>query len=207
MNESYRLTTFLLLLVVILVMIMARVYLGSAVEYKRAVESERQEKIDLAVAHYGRSIRWYAPMSPWGKRSLAALWDIGERAWAAGDAETAIFAINTLRSAIYSARGPFTPFRAWISRADTWLVSHVPEVHPEISDDKLAEVLGREQSPNRLWSFMVGVGFVGWILSVFAFIFTVLPGPNEKMINVRAILTGLSVIVFYCLWILGLYRA
>ncbi len=158
MNESYKFTTFLLLLVVILVMIMSRVYLGSAVEYRRAVESERQDKIDLAIAHYGRSIKWYVPMSPWGKRSLAALWDIGQRYWADGDTETAIFAMNTLRSAVYSARGPFTPFKGWINRADTWLVSHVPEAHPEISGEKIAEVLSREPSPNRLWSFIVGVG-------------------------------------------------
>lgn len=207
MNESYRLTTFLLLLVVILVMIMSRVYLGSAVEYRRAVESERQDKIDLAIAHYGRSIKWYVPMSPWGKRSLAALWDIGQRHWADGDTETAIFAINTLRSAIYSARGPFTPFKGWINRADAWLVSHVPEAHPEISGERIAEVLSREPSPNRLWSFVVGAGLVGWILSVFAFIFTVLPGPNEKVRNGRAVIIGLCVVVFYVLWIIGLYWA
>jgi hypothetical protein len=207
MNESYRFTTFLLLLVVILVMIMSRVYLGSAVEYRRAVESERQDKIDLAIAHYGRSIKWYVPMSPWGKRSLAALWDIGQRYWADGDTETAIFAMNTLRSAVYSARGPFTPFKGWIKRADDWLVSHVPEAHPEISGEKIAEVLSREPSPNRLWSFIVGAGLVGWILSVFAFIFTVLPGPNEKVRNGRAVIIGLCVVVFYVLWIMGLYWA
>lgn len=207
MNESFRLTTFLLLLVVILVMIMSRVYLGSAVEYRRAVESERQDKIDLAIAHYGRSIKWYAPMSPWGKRSLAALWDIGEKYWADGDTDTAIFAMNTLRSAIYSARGPFTPFRGWIHRADVWLISHVPEAHPEISGDRIAEVLGRESSPNRLWSFFVGIGLVGWILSVFGFIFTVLPGPDEKVRSGRAVIIGSCVIAFYVLWIIGLYRA
>jgi hypothetical protein len=207
MNESYRFTTFLLLLVVILLMIMSRVYLGSAVEYRRAVESERQDKIDLAIAHYGRSIKWYVPMSPWGKRSLAALWDIGQRYWADGDTETAIFAMNTLRSAVYSARGPFTPFKGWINRADDWLVSHVPEAHPEISGEKIAEVLSREPSPNRLWSFIVGAGLVGWILSVFAFIFTVLPGPNEKVRNGRAVIVGLCVVVFYVLWIMGLYWA
>lgn len=207
MNESYRLTTFLLLLVVILVMIMSRVYLGSAVEYRRGVQSEKSGKIDLAVAHYGRSIKWYAPMSPWGKQSLAALWDIGQRYWAAGDAETAIFAVNTLRSAVYSARGPFTPFKGWIKRADDWLVANVPDAHPETSSEKMAELLSREPSPNRVWSFMVGGGLVGWILSVFAFIFTVLPGPNETIKNRRAILVGVLVVIFYGLWIVGLYQA
>jgi hypothetical protein len=207
MNESYKLTTFLLLLVVILLMIMSRVYLGSAAEYRRALEAEKSGKVDLAIAHYGRSIKWYAPMSPWGKQSLAALWNIGEKCWAKGDTETAIFAVNTLRSSIYSARGPFTPFRGWINRADTWLASHVPEVHPEINNEKMAEILGREPSPNRTWSFFVGAGFVGWILSVFAFIFTVLPGPNETIKNGRAVFIGLLVVIFYALWIVGLYNA
>ena len=207
MNESYRLTTFLLILVVILVMIMSRVYLGSAVEYRHGLESERNEKIDLAIAHYSRSIKWYAPMSPWGKWSLAALWDIGQKYWAEGDTETAIFAINTLRSAVYSARGPFTPFRGWIKRADSWLVSHVPEAHPEITTERITEILSREPSPNRLWSSMVGIGLIGWILSVFAFIFTVLPGPDEKVKRGRAFFVGLLIVVFYGLWVIGLYLA
>ncbi len=207
MDQSYKLTTFLLLLVVVLLMIMSRVYLGSAVEYRRAVVAERHGKVDLAIAHYGRSIKWYAPMSPWGKQSLTALWDIGEKYWAGGDTETAVFAVTTLRSAIYSARGPFTPFKGWINRADSWLASHVPEVHPEISSERMAELLSREPSPSRFWSFMVGVGFVGWILSVFAFIFTVLPGPNETIKNGRAVFIGLLVVIFYGLWIVGLYWA
>jgi hypothetical protein len=207
MNESYKLTTFLLLVVVVLLMIMSRVYLGSAVEYRRAVVAEKSEKIDLAIAHYGRSIKWYAPMSPWGKRSLAALWDIGQRYWAQGDAETAIFAVTTLRSSVYSARGPFTPFRGWISRADVWLASYVPQAHPEIDGQRIAELLSREPSPNRLWSLLVGIGFVGWILSVFGFIFTVLPGPTETVRTRRAMFIGFLVVIFYGLWIVGLYWA
>jgi hypothetical protein len=207
MNESYKLTTFLLLLVVILLMIMSRVYLGSAVEYRRAVEAGKSEKIDLAIAHYGRSIKWYAPLSPWGKKSLTALWAIGQERWAKGDTETAIFAVNTLRSAVYSARGPFTPFRVWINRADGWLASHVPEAHPETSSERVAELLSREASPNRFWSFLVGFGFVGWTLAIFAFIFTVLPGPGEKMKSRRAAVIGLIVFIFYGLWIAGLYWA
>ncbi len=207
MNESYKLTTFLLLVVVVLLMIMFRVYLGSAVEYRRAVAAEKSEAVDLAIAHYGRSIKWYAPMSPWGKRSLAALWDIGQRYWAQGDTETAIFAVTTLRSSVYSARGPFTPFRGWISRADAWLASHVPQAHPETDSQRIADLLSRETSPNRLWSFLVGIGFVGWILSVFGFIFTVLPGPTETIRIRRAVFIGFLVVGFYALWIVGLYRA
>jgi len=207
MDESYKLTTFLVLLVVILLMVMSRVYLGSAVEYRRAVDAGKSGEIDLAIAHYGRSIKWYAPMSPWGKRSLTALWAIAQERWAKGDTETAIFAVSTLRSAVYSARGPFTPFRGWINRADTWLASHVPEAHPETDNERIAELLGREPSPNRFWSFMVGFGFVGWTLSVFAFIFTVLPGPGERIKSRRAALIGTLVVIFYGLWIAGLYWA
>jgi hypothetical protein len=207
MDESYKLTTFLVLLVVILLMIMSRVYLGSAVEYRRAVEAGKSGKTDLAIVHYGRSVKWYAPMSPWGKQSLAALWAIGQERWAKGDTETAILAITTLRSAVYSARGPFTPFRGWINRSDEWLTAHVPEAHPEIDSGRLAEVLKREPAPNRFWSFLVGLGFVGWTLSVFAFIFTVLPGPGERIKSRRAVVFGLFVVLFYGLWIAGLYWA
>ncbi len=207
MEESYKLTTFLVLILIILLMIMSRVYLGSASEYNRAVAAEKDGKTALAIAHYGRSIRWYAPMSPWCKWSLAALWKIGVDSWAKGDSTTAELAMTTLRSSIYSARGPFTPFKGWIKKTDAWLTSHVPEKHPEITGEELSQILSRERPPDRFWSFLVGIGFVGWIIAVFAFIFSVLPASGEKISIRRAVIIGTLVVVSYGLWIVGLYFA
>jgi hypothetical protein len=207
MDESYKLTTFLVLILVVLLMIMSRAYLGSASEYHRALRAERVGDTTAAIAHYGRSIRWYAPMSPWGKRSLAALWEIGQDRWEKGDSSTAELAVITLRSSLYSARGPFTPFRVWIKRADGWLATHVPEKHPEITEAELDRVLAAERPPDRFWSFLVGIGFVGWIIAVFGLIFTVFPSSGEKISVRRAVVIGALVVVCYGLWITGLYFA
>jgi hypothetical protein len=188
-------------------MIMSRVYLGSASEYYRAVRAERAEDISAAIVHYGRSIRWYAPMSPWGKQSLSALWEIGQQRWEQGDSSTAELAVITLRSSVYSARGPFTPFRVWIKQTDSWLAAHVPEKHPEITEAELARILAAERPPDRFWSFLVGIGFVGWIIAVFGFIFTVFPAPGEKISVRRAVIIGALVVVCYGLWVTGLYFA
>ena len=207
MEESYKLSTFLILILVVLLMIMSRVYLGSASEYNRAVRAEKSGDITNAIAHYGRSIKWYAPMSPWGKRSLAALWKIGEASWAQGDSYQAELAMTTLRSSLYSARGPFTPFRVWIKRADAWLTTHVPEKHPEIRQEELSKILATERPPDRFWSLLVGIGFVGWIMAVFGLIFTVLPAPGERISIRRAVIIGGLVVVSYGVWIVGLYFA
>jgi hypothetical protein len=51
------------------------------------------------------------------------------------------------------------------------------------------------------------LGFIGWIISVFAFIFVVFPEKGGGINPKRAVLMGLVVAVFYSLWICGLYFA
>lgn len=194
------------LIVIILLMVLLRVYVGSAAEYRRAAEALKSGDRISAINHYGRSIKWYAPLSPWVKRSIDDLWEIGESTYA-DDPEEAVYAVRILRSSLYAARGPFTPFKSRIEEADRWLALHLSEGEggPEAEDVEF--VLGSEARPNRLWSLAVGVGFVGWILSVFAFIFFVFPEAEEDMNPKRAVALGLVTCIFYSLWICGLYFA
>jgi hypothetical protein len=189
-------------------MVLIRVYVGSAAEYRKAVDAQKSGDIHSAVVHYGRSIKFYAPLSPWVKRSLEALWDIGTAAYDKGDYEMARLAIETLRSSLYAARGPFTPFKEQIKRADSWLSTHIPEMEPRAEKEEIAQLFGMMRGPNRLWSILVGVGFLGWILSVFAFIFVVFPIKRGGEIGVkRTTALGFLVILFYFLWIIGLCLA
>jgi hypothetical protein len=205
MDETNRITAFLTMVAILLFMVLARVYIGSASEYRRAVEAQEIGDLISAVNHYGHSIKWYAPLSPWVKRSLGELWEIGEDSYEQGDLDTAIFAVTTLRSSLYSSRGPFTPFKGHIEMADDWLSSHVPEGYPDVKAEDLSRSLKAPKPPNRAWSLSAGIGVVGWILSVFAFIFTVFPDGKGKFWLRKALGIGFFVVAFYALWVLGIY--
>ncbi len=203
MSDSIRLNAFLTLIVVFLLMVLVRVYVGSASEYYKANEALKLDDKISAISHYGKSIKWYAPLSPWVKRSIEKLWEIGENS--EKDDPTGILAIRILRSSLYAARGPFTPFKSKIERADEWLSVHLSEADNGPDKEDVESVLKSNAGPDRKWSFAVGVGFVGWILSVFAFIFFVFPEDESKVKPIKAVALGIVVGLFYTLWICGLF--
>lgn len=207
MGDSMRLSAFLTLILVFLLMVLVRVYIGSASEYRKAEEALKAGDKISAINHYGRSVKWYAPLSPWVRHSTESLWEMGEGSSYDEDPDGAVYAIRILRSSLYAARGPFTPFKSKIERADEWLVDHLSGKDKGIERKDVEMVLTSETGPNRWWSLAVGLGFVGWIISVFAFIFIVFPEKGGGINPKRAVLMGLVVAVFYSVWICGLYFA
>jgi hypothetical protein len=139
--------------------------------------------------------------------SAEALWDIGESAAKRGDIKTAIFAIETLRSSLHAARGPFTPMTEWIDRSNLWLADHIAEESPAMTEEEAMKTLTEPTGPNRAWSVLAGIGFVGWILAVFLFIFSAFPIYDEKKSRKKTYFTVIAATVFYLVWVVGLYLA
>lgn len=202
MSDFTRPIAFLTLIVVFLLMVLVRVYVGSASEYRKANEALKMDDKISAINHYGRSIKWYAPLSPWVKHSIEKLWEIGENS--DKDDPAGILAIRILRSSLYAARGPFTPYKSQIEKADEWISEHLSKADNGPDKEDVVSVLKSNTGPNRKWSFAVGVGFVGWILSVFVFIFFVFPEGESKVKPKKAVVLGIVVGLFYTLWICGL---
>jgi len=206
-TESLRISRFLTFVVVLLIMVLGRVYVGSVVEYNRALEATRANDEISAIIHHGRAIKWYAPLNPWVEGSAEALWEIGESAAERGDMKTAIFAMETLRSSLHAARGPFTPMTDWIDRSNLWLADHVAEKYPTITEEEALKTLTEPSGPNRAWSVLVGVGFVGWILALFLFIFSAFPIYDEKKNKKKTYFSIIAAVVCYLIWVIGLYLA
>jgi len=206
-TESLRISRFLTFVVLLLVMVLGRVYIGSIVEYNRAFEATRANDEISAIIHHGRAIKWYAPLNPWVEGSAEALWEIGESAARRGDMETAIFAIETLRSSLHAARGPFTPMTEWIDRSNLWLAEHIAKEYPNMTEEEVMNTLTEPTGPHRGWSVLVGIGFVGWILALFVFIFSAFPIYDEKKDRMKTLLSIGAAVVFYLVWIVGLYLA
>ena len=205
MNESNRITAFLTLVLILLCMVLIRVYVSSASENRRGEEAAASGDFKTAIVHYGRSIKWYAPFNPWVKESIDSLWEIGEKAYKDSDLEMANFALTTLRSSLYAVRGPFSPFRGKIKKVDDWRATYL--IAPDAGSDTRGAMapVESDREPDRFWSAMAGLGMVGWILSVFAFIFFVFTPDGERIKMRKAILVGFFIGAFYVLWLCGLY--
>jgi len=59
---------------------------------------------------------------------------------------------------------------------------------------------------DEIWSVILLVGLIGWIGSTLAFIFRAFPARGRFEAG-SARIWGACVIVFYCVWILGLLNA
>lgn len=63
-----------------------------------------------------------------------------------------------------------------------------------------------ESEISTFWSIIVELGFFGWIGSTIAFIFRGID-ENDHLVKRKALFWGVSIVVFYALWIIGLNNA
>ena len=60
--------------------------------------------------------------------------------------------------------------------------------------------------PSVGWTFVLLIGFFGWIGSTVGFIFQGITKEN-RLDKKRALIWGLLIVAFYAMWIAGLYFA
>ena len=95
--------------VAFLALVTTRVVCSSSEEYWKGERALQSIKIDLAIIHYRRAARWYAPLNPYVGRSLDRLWELGQQAEARGDVLRALKCYRSIRGAILGARSFYTP--------------------------------------------------------------------------------------------------
>jgi len=201
-------------LVLCAVGVFLKVDLSGRAEYARASKLFEEGKLWEAVGRYDRAMHWYSPLSGHVEDSARDLWRLGERAEAEGDAKLALLAYRTIRSAFYAARSYRTPGKDWIARCDEKIVelaSEQPEMVDRVPDEEarreeVRRSLGKYPAPDAAWSLAAVIGFLGWIGAALGFIFLGF-GRDGRWIRRRAALWGLLVVLFYTLWIAGLYYA
>ncbi|OGL49787.1 MAG: hypothetical protein A2161_01275 [Candidatus Schekmanbacteria bacterium RBG_13_48_7] len=62
------------------------------------------------------------------------------------------------------------------------------------------------KDPSLSWSIVLIFGFLGWIGSVFAFIFNAID-ENDRLIKRKALFWYIIFVIFYALWIIGMRKA
>ena len=59
---------------------------------------------------------------------------------------------------------------------------------------------------NHMWAAVVEIGFLGWVASAVGFIFRAVT-KEGKFIGKKALFWGVSLAIFFTLWIIGMLTA
>lgn len=171
-----------------------------------------QNPID-AIRSYERALLFYVPFSPSNKKAIEG---ILERCESLTESEQKIYCYETLRSSLYQIKSFYQPYKQEINRLNpviaelkakemiNWKYNNFSERDYQTLYDYHMEILKYDGHPSTFWSIVSVFSLVFWITSVIIIIFKGLTVP----INKKYLLAGVTgYIIFFSLWLLGLYMA
>jgi len=204
-----------IMIVIVLIIIWVRAFYGSMNAYHQGETYLKENKIIKAVTFFDRAIRWYTPFNTFVSKSVARLWAIGEEAEQRSDIKLALIAFRTIRRGFYASRSIYQPGSEWIERCGARIdylnrVVHSGKEIPVSSETKKGYTPESQKavSPNIIWTVILEIGFLGWIVSVICFILNISRHKGEHRYPISSVIiyTGLT-IVFFTVWIIGMMKA
>jgi hypothetical protein len=203
------------LIIIVFVMVWARAFYGARQAYHLGESHLKGGRYLKATTYFDRSIRWYTPLNPYVYRSADRLWQIAIQAEDGGDAQLALIAVRTIKRGFYAASSFYTPGKTWISKCDA-------KISRLLGWDRKANEGPRGVSgwaegssstrdmrrPSVLWSFILEIGFLGWIGSAIGFIMSAFRSERKARfwISPAAVWGGLT-LTFFALWLVGMMKA
>ncbi|GJL79354.1 MAG: hypothetical protein NPINA01_23430 [Nitrospinaceae bacterium] len=214
MNPKNHVSLILSLVLILLLSTLAKIYLNANAEFNLAEEFASKNNFKDAVTHYERSIQWHLPGLNLQERAAEGLWKVAQKYEAEEDFENAINAYRLLRGAFYSVRSFYTPGKIWIQRCNekiAILMAKKPATSESEKsksyEERLKEnlrLLSSEKPPKPFWAMLAVFGFFGWIACAVLFIIYAIKKTGE--IQTRpALFWGAGFLLFYGLWIAGLF--
>jgi hypothetical protein len=207
--------TLVLMVVIFLAMVWLRAFYGSMKAYRTGEELLEQKEFIRAITYFDRSIHWYTPLNPYVEKSASRLWAIGEQAKKDGDIKMALIAFRAIRGGFYSASHFTIPGKDWIKKSETMIAALSLEEGKNGTGSKGMEKSEKTKtrnekgsSPNVFWTVVLEAGFLGWVGSLFGFIFAKW-GPrksSEKSLYKTLAWIG-SALAFFAIWIVGMMKA
>jgi hypothetical protein len=190
-----------------------RCFYGSMEAYSTGEEMLKQKQLIRSITYFDRSLHWYTPWNPYVEKSAKRLWEIGERAEQEGDLTMALIAFRTIRGGFYAASHFITPGKEWIEKSES-RIDHLVrmEKKPELEtrESKLKEMVRKGQkgsSPDVFWTVILEIGFLGWVGSLFGFIYRKW-GPKESQTHLLSPLAWVGLgSVSFAMWIIGMMKA
>lgn len=176
-------------------------------------EAKKTDNSIKAVRYYERALLSYVPLSSYNKEAIEG---ILERCKNFKDTEQKLYCYETLRSALYQIRSFYQPYKEEIKNIEPliaelktkqmiqWKYNNFSEKDYQRLYNHHIEILKYETSPSVLWSIISIFSLLAWIGSVFLII---IKGFNTPL-NRKYLLIGfMSFVLFFSLWIIGLYIA
>lgn len=203
------------LIIIVFVMVWARAFYGARKAHHRGEFHLKGGRYLKATTYFDRSIRWYTPLNPYVYRSADRLWQIAIQAEDRGDAQLALIAVRTIRRGFYAASSFYTPGKAWISKCDA-KISQLSGWDRKTNEGPRSVTGWTEgppltqdmRRPSVLWSFILEIGFLGWIGSAIGFIMSAFKSEGKARLRVSpaAVWAGLT-LTFFALWLVGMMKA
>jgi hypothetical protein len=192
-----------------------RVITSAKDELAAAEAQVAQADVDGAIVHYRRAARWYAPLSPYHVTALDRLSAIGVQAEADGDTERALSAYRAVRGSIMATRSFYIPERARLNAANARIAALMAELPPpgmdagkskaQIQQEHLA-LLSKEPGPSVGWTFVLLLGFFGWVSAAFAFSVRAID-EHDRWVLPEARKWGAVIVVGFAMFVLGMALA
>jgi hypothetical protein len=169
----------------------------------------------VAVSHYRRAARWYAPLSPYPEQALTRLAEIGAQAEREGDIDLALSAWRSIRAATLGSRSFYVPYEDRLHEADRHIASLMAALPPPPIDARQTvaqreaahlALLEDDPGPAALPSFAALIGLATWIAAAFAFA-TRAFDDDDRLVAREARTWGAAFTVGMALFVLGLFLA
>lgn len=159
-------------IVAVLVLVLGRVARESRAELSAAREHRQAGRVELAVQHYRRAIRWSAPLTPYGTRAGAELESLAEELEAEDDPRGALLAWRSLSGGLAATRTLFSGVQPLRERANQRIAQLMSEerratIDSGLSSEQLAadhqRLLSEEISPDPFWAGLLLLGMTVWV--------------------------------------------
>jgi hypothetical protein len=205
----------LLVILIFLFLTWVRAFYGSMKAYRTGEEMLEQKQLVRAITYFDRSIHWYTPFNPYVEKSARRLWEIGERAKKDGDIKMALIAFRAIRRGFYSASHFTTPGKDWIEKSETMITALALEEEEGRAgsrgmqkSEEIKVQTEKGSSPDVFWTVVLEVGFLGWVGSLFGFIFVKWgPRKGSQKLLYKTLASIASAVVFFAIWIIGMMKA
>ena len=202
----------LLVVFVVFLAIWVKVRLEAGAALRRAVVLESEDRIELAIAVYRQTVRWYTPGSGPVAEAVDRLWSIGERMEADGDVDRALMAYRALRSGLYATRSLYQPYAERLGPASDRIAALMAA--QEAAADRSVSRSEREahhralldvdHAPNAWWSLLAVLAFAAWAWSLFFLATRAFDEETGRLSRPTAYLGAGAFVVTFAVWALAL---
>lgn len=193
----------------------ARVVYSAHGELSAAKRAANGGDVDLALAHYRRAARHYAPGSPYHVAALDQLAALGRAAEAAGDETRALAAYRSIRGSILAARSFYVPEGERLAAADRHIAALMSEqpapsmdagkTKAQLYSEHLA-LLEASPDPSLVWTLVLLAGFAAFVGAAFAFSVRAID-DDDRLVKPAALRWGAVIVVGLAMFALGLSLA